>query len=183
MNLKRRRASALQWRHSSGVPLVPIDVGECWDSAGIRREQCWDSAGIRRGDLVTPDRLDVERVRARPAAMSQCSSAFASRSRSRSTPRGRRPCASDRACRWWRPCGSERQVSFFGGGDEIVPRSPQKSQNSFLTGPKGGTSGVNLVFHRIHGRGMVFTSMPCLGFNPIGRVRAGLCPNASYFFC
>jgi len=53
---------------------------------------------------------------------------------------------------------------------------------ALLTGPEGGISGVNLVFHRTYGRGMVLTSMPCLGFNSIGRVRAGLCPNASPLF-
>ena len=47
---------------------------------------------------------------------------------------------------------------------------------ALLTGPEGGISGVNLVFHRTYGRGMVLTSMPCLGFNSICRVRAGLCP-------
>ena len=53
---------------------------------------------------------------------------------------------------------------------------------ALLTGPEGGISGVNLVFHRTYGRGMVLTAMPCPGFNPKGRVRAGVCPNASPLF-
>ena len=86
------------------------------------------------------------------------------------------------------PCGSKESPVYreicTGGGWGKTPKTILRNHKTpaLLTGPEGGISVVNLVFHRTYGRGMVLTSMPCLGFNSIGRVRAGLCPNASPLF-